>query len=69
MPRRDAVKKAVERLKAASSAASTPSSSAELLVSLSSLQEQLQAVVPETLPAVLEGIHLSTLSSEQACCR
>ena len=65
---RDAVKKAVEALKAASSAASTSSSSAELLVSLSSLQEQLQAVSPETLPAVLEGKCLSILSSEQACC-
>ena len=61
---RDAVKKAVELLKAASSTAGTPSSNAELLISLSSLEEQLQAVLPETLPAVLEGTHSGIMQSE-----
>ena len=54
----------MESLKAASSAAGTPSSSAELLTSLSSLEEQLQAVMPEMLPAVLEGTHLGVMLSE-----
>ena len=54
---RDAVKKAVESLRAATSATCTPSSHEELLNSLSSLEKQLQAVLPETLPAVLEGMH------------
>ena len=56
----------MESLKAASSVAGTlSSSSAELLASLCSLQEQLQAVLPESLPAVLEGQHLGSLPSER----
>lgn len=47
----------MESLKAAISAAGTPSSKAELLASLSTLEEQLHAVLPESLPAVLEGKH------------
>lgn len=59
---RDAVKKAVESLRA-TSATGTPSSHIELLTSLSSLEKQLQAVLPETLPAVLEGMHLVCCSA------
>lgn len=61
---RDAIKKAVELLKAATSAAGTPSRSAELLTSLSSLEEQLQAVPTEILPAVLEGMHSGVIPSQ-----
>ena len=49
------MKKAVECLKAASGAAGTPSSKTELLSSLTTLEEQLLEVLPESLSAVLEG--------------
>lgn len=42
----------MECLKAASCAAGTPS---DLLSSLTTLEEQLQEVLPESLPPVLEG--------------
>ena len=66
---RDAIRKVVESLKAVSSAAGTPSSNAELLTSLSSLMEQLQAVLPETLPAVLEGTHLGVMLADRLLLR
>ncbi|KAL3155515.1 hypothetical protein ABBQ38_011067 [Trebouxia sp. C0009 RCD-2024] len=48
----NAIRKAVECLKAASSAAGTPS---DLLSSLATLEERLHEVLPESLPPVLEA--------------
>lgn len=56
MPCRDAMKKAVEAVKAASQMQTMDADSAELLARLSDVEQLVKAATAESLPALLEGM-------------